>query len=206
MACALRLAQLIDQHNSNNPDFKDTIPDQISRVAQAGIRGIEFHEKIFIDDNYVRDPARVGEIKSSLLANDVAWSQVLQAISERLTPETIDVLLDHEWDGNVREMVNVMEYANIISGGGPILPDHLPQHIRSGGGSETISLAEHVATSGTPSVAGSRTLKEVEIEHILHVVEKNNGKKQAAAEELGISLKTLYNKLNALEEERRSAG
>src|SRR5207248_199998 len=167
----------------------------------------EFREDLFYRINLfeVRLPAvrdrrsDIPELARHLLAR--AAKKPVEQVADRLTPETIDVLLDHEWDGNVREMVNVMEYANIISGGGPILPDHLPQHIRSGGGSETISLAAHVAATGAPA-AGSRTLKEVEIEHILHVVEKNNGKKQAAAEELGISLKTLYNKLNALEEER----
>ena len=58
-------------YNSNNPDFKDTIPDQISRVAKAGIKGIEFHEKIFIDGNYAKDPAKISEIKASLQANSV---------------------------------------------------------------------------------------------------------------------------------------
>ena len=42
--------------------------------------------------------------------------------------------------------------------------------------------------------------------HILTVMKKLGGNKRAAAEELGISLKTLYNKLNALEEERKAAG
>jgi two-component system NtrC family response regulator len=44
------------------------------------------------------------------------------------------------------------------------------------------------------------------MEHILKVLEKHNGQKVATANELGISLKTLYNKLNKLEEERKAAG
>ena len=44
------------------------------------------------------------------------------------------------------------------------------------------------------------------MEHILRVLEKHGGSKTAAAAELGISLKTLYNKLNQLQEERKSAG
>jgi DNA-binding NtrC family response regulator len=52
----------------------------------------------------------------------------------------------------------------------------------------------------------SRTLREIEMEHVLRVVEKHNNNKPAAAAELGISLKTLYNKLNQLQEERKSAG
>jgi len=45
-------------------------------------------------------------------------------------------------------------------------------------------------------------LKEVEMEHILRVLEKHKGNKPAAAAELGIVLKTLYNKLHQWEEER----
>jgi len=44
------------------------------------------------------------------------------------------------------------------------------------------------------------------MEHILRVLEKHGGNKAAAATELGISLKTMYNKLNQLQEERKSAG
>ena len=58
--------------------------------------------------------------------------------------------------------------------------------------------------SVTGAVAG-RTLREIEMEHILRVLAKNNGSKRVAAEELGISLKTLYNKLNQHEEEQRRA-
>ena len=51
-----------------------------------------------------------------------------------------------------------------------------------------------------------RTLREIEMDHILRVLDKHGGNKPAAAAELGISLKTLYNKLNQLQEERKSAG
>jgi transcriptional regulator with PAS, ATPase and Fis domain len=51
-----------------------------------------------------------------------------------------------------------------------------------------------------------RTLEEIEMEHLLRVLEKHNGSKTAAAAELGISLKTMYNKLNRLEKERKAAG
>ena len=44
------------------------------------------------------------------------------------------------------------------------------------------------------------------MEHLLRVMEKHGGNKTTAAAELGISLKTMYNKLNQLQEERRFAG
>ncbi len=53
------------------------------------------------------------------------------------------------------------------------------------------------------SPVGAKSLADVEMEYILQVYAKNNLNKQATATELGISLKTLYNKLHKYEEERR---
>jgi len=134
-----------------------------------------------------------------------AAKRPVEQVAHLLTPEAIDVLLDHEWDGNVRELLNVMDYAYVVSGGSPIGPEHLPQYL--GSGSPTLSLSSAAPPPSPSSGAGSapRTLKDIEMEHILRVVEKHNDNKPLAAAELGISLKTLYNKLNSLKE-HKSAG
>jgi DNA-binding NtrC family response regulator len=185
-----------------------------NRDLRTMVREDEFREDLFFRINTFefRLPALrdrrsdIPDLARHLLAR-AAKKPVVQ-VADRLTAETIDVLLDHEWPGNVRELLNVMEYAHTISGGGPILPDHLPQHIRDSAVPATLSMVEHIARpASAPSSA--RTLEEVEMEYILLVLEKHGGGKPAAAAELGISLKTLYNKLNklnALQEERRSAG
>jgi DNA-binding NtrC family response regulator len=127
-----------------------------------------------------------------------------EQVADLLGPEAVDVLLEHDWPGNVRELANVMEHAYIIAGGGPITPDHLPIHIRSQRTPPTLSLT---AVAGeTPTFAGPRTLHEIEMEHVVRVLDKHGGNKPATAAELGISLKTLYNKLNQLQEKRKSAG
>jgi transcriptional regulator with PAS, ATPase and Fis domain len=129
----------------------------------------------------------------------------IDQVVDLLTPEVVDALLEHDWPGNVRELANVMEHAYIIAGGQPITPDHLPYSVRSQpAGRATISLAA-AAPGAAPSTA-ARTLEEIEMEHILRVLDKHKGNKPAAAAELGISLKTLYNKLAKLEAERKSAG
>ena len=66
-----------------------------------------------------------------------------------------------------------------------------------------------ILLAGVPGVpaadpnAPTKSLADVEMEYILQVYAKNNLNKQATATELGISLKTLYNKLHKYEEERR---
>jgi DNA-binding NtrC family response regulator len=180
----------------------------------------EFREDLYFRINTfeIRLPALrerrpdIPELARHLLAR--AARRPIEQISPLLTPEAIDALLEHDWPGNVRELANVMEHAYIISGAGAITPDHLPHHLHPGfqpavpitrtppahaGG----SLAH---TGSSPGMACPRTLRDIEMEHILLVLEKHGGNKPAAAAELGISLKTLYNKLNQMQEERRNAG
>jgi DNA-binding NtrC family response regulator len=126
----------------------------------------------------------------------------IEQVEELLTPEAVDVLLEHDWPGNVRELANVMEHAYIIAGGQKLTPEHLPHHIRPNSGPATLTLTP----APLPSIPSPRTLREIEMEHVLRVLEKHEGNKPAAAAELGISLKTLYNKLNQLQDERKTAG
>jgi xylose isomerase len=53
-------------YNSDNPNFKDGIIPQIERVSKAGIVGIEFHDKVFIDDQDSRDDKAIGEVRAAL--------------------------------------------------------------------------------------------------------------------------------------------
>jgi DNA-binding NtrC family response regulator len=134
-----------------------------------------------------------------------AAKRPVEQVAGLLTPEAIDVLLEHQWDGNVRELANVMEHAYIIAGGSPILPEHLP-HTVSQPQTHTPSLNLAPSTVPGPASTAARTLEEIEMEHVLRVLEKHGGSKTAAASELGISLKTMYNKLNRLQEQRKAAG
>jgi DNA-binding NtrC family response regulator len=186
-----------------------------NRDLRQLVRDDDFREDLYFRINTfeLRLPALrerrpdIPDLARHLLAR--AARRPVEQVASLLTPEAIDVLLDHEWPGNVRELVNVMEYAYIISGGTTIGPEHLPQHIREAGQRPTtLPMPSASATTGGPTLPAPspRTLKEIEMDHILRVLEKHSGNKPAAAAELGISLKTLYNKLNALAEERKSAG
>jgi DNA-binding NtrC family response regulator len=127
-----------------------------------------------------------------------------------LSPEAIDTLAGHEWPGNIRELANAIERATILSGGGPIRPEHLPTQlpIRRGcppatpGAMMTASagLASAVPSPHFTVPEGNPTLRDIEMKYIQVVLEKHNGNKPAASKELGISLKTLYNKINQLQQ------
>jgi len=144
------------------------------------------------------------ELARFLLAR--AARRPVDQVVKLLSPEAIDTLLEYEWPGNVREMRNVMEHAWIIAGGTEIATEHLPSHLRAGG-PPTLTLSRVDEAHGLPPAHSQpKTLKEVEMEHILRVLEKHRGNKPLAAAELGIVLKTLYNKLHQWEEERKAAG
>lgn len=102
------------------------------------------------------------------------------------TPDALAMLSDYAWPGNVRELANVVEHAAILSDQGTITPADLPGNF----GTRVIR-APHFKTFNGPI-----TLREVEMEVILQAIDRNDGNKPKAAEELGISLKTLYNRLN----------
>ena len=121
-----------------------------------------------------------------------------------LSPEAVAALMAHDWPGNIRELANAIERAVILAGPGPIGPEHLPQSPPHNGLGPSRRLAPAPApTAPGPHFQipeGSPTLRDIEMKYIQVVLEKHNGNKPAASKELGISLKTLYNKINQLQQ------
>ncbi len=102
----------------------------------------------------------------------------------RITERSLQGLMELDWPGNVRQLRNVIERA-VILGSGPELSD------------ENLGLPGDSPATGRP--AGFRadmTLKDMERELILRKLEHTRGNRTQAARELGISVRTLRNKLN----------
>jgi two-component system NtrC family response regulator len=104
---------------------------------------------------------------------------------EGISQEVVNVLSTHSWPGNVRELANVIEHASILCDNGVIQVQHLPGNFES----------RRVQGPQLADV-GPISLRDMEMQAIEQALERNDGNKPKAAEELGISLKTLYNKLN----------
>jgi transcriptional regulator with PAS, ATPase and Fis domain len=109
-----------------------------------------------------------------------------------LSGEVLDRFQTYDWPGNVRELRNVLERAVILAGEGTVQMAHLPPGFSgapapSGGSSSTDQGAVQLRVGQTIEQA-ERALIELTLEHT-----KNN--KTRAAEILGISQKTLFNKL-----------
>jgi DNA-binding NtrC family response regulator len=98
------------------------------------------------------------------------------------------ILEQYNWPGNVRELRNVIERAVILSAGEFIEAKHLPPLV-----TESPDVVKP-----TLSIAPGTTVEEAENRLILMTLEHTRDNKTRAAEILGISLKTLHNKLNKL--------
>jgi len=117
--------------------------------------------------------------------------------SVRVAPEALERLRAHPWPGNVRELKNALHRAFILADQ-EITADCLPEDIR-GGAINILPRKEN--GSITLRVQVGESVADAERRLILATLEHFRGSKQKAAEVLGISLKTLYNRLSAYESE-----
>ena len=119
-----------------------------------------------------------------------------------LTPEVMEAFNRYHWPGNVRELRNVLERAVILAGEGSIEVKHLPAFLQ-----DRPAVVAPGAPTGAPAPAAAQddleglririgtTVEEAEKGLILRTLEHTRNNKTRAAEILGISLKTLHNKL-----------
>ncbi len=115
----------------------------------------------------------------------------IRAMEGLFTPPAIQLLKTHTWPGNVRELANVIEHATILCDAPPISAEHLPRSFNARG----VRMPD----------LGPVSLRDLEMHAILQALGRHDGNKAVAAEELGVSLKTLYNKLNQAQEAERKA-
>lgn len=187
----------VGENESFNVDVR--VVCATNRDLQVMVDGGAFREDLFFRVNTFEihlPPLRerrddIPKLACSLIARYLKKGQIPETI---LAQETVEILKNHEWSGNVRELTNALEHAVILSDGKTIRPEDLPLSvIRGGQRKSTVHKAPHAVF---PLPGQPKTLREIEMDVILQVLDKNGGDKPKTAQELGIALKTLYNKLN----------
>ncbi len=133
---------------------------------------------------------RHGDIE--LLAEHFLAGQAKEAgIEKTFHPDALRAIRAFPWPGNVRELRNAVQRAFIIAD--DVLDiESLPQEITGGAGHRV---------GGALELHAGMSIAEAEKILIELTLEANDGDKPAAAEQLGISLKTLYNRLRAYQDE-----
>ena len=107
--------------------------------------------------------------------------------TDRLDSATLKLLMSLPWKGNVRELDNVIEHAMILGDGDWITVGDLPRALR-----------QEVELTTAPADNLRDALRAYEKAHILAVLAKVDNDKRLAAELLGVSLSSLYRKIEEL--------
>ncbi|QQL44510.1 sigma-54-dependent transcriptional regulator [Sulfuriroseicoccus oceanibius] len=115
----------------------------------------------------------------------------------KLSPTALKLLQEYPWPGNVSELKNSIQRAFALGGGELITEKELPPKLRDG--SAALSLSKKPSEDGIKLPVGEPLgpfVKDLERRFIRATLEHTNGNKEQAASVLGISLATLYRKLD----------
>ena len=124
-----------------------------------------------------------------------------------LSPDAEIILSNYHWQGNIRELENVMKRAVMLAISGPILPEHLPIHLQEKGYSPSQwdnrlnQLIQDFLQNQDLKKEGilyEALIQKVEKHLFKIILGKNSGKQVAAAKALGINRNTLKRKIDAM--------
>jgi DNA-binding NtrC family response regulator len=156
------------------------------RDLKAAVREGTFREDLYYRLSVI--PIRVPPLAERVEDIPMLVDHFLKAFAartgqepRRLTPRAMDALVSRPWEGNVRELENIIERLVVLTHADVIDEDDLPS-LTPGD-----SLVAPWPTSGPMP-----PLREVERRYILHVLQQTGGNKERAARILGINRRTLY--------------
>ena len=135
---------------------------------------------------------------------------LLQTLNEKhgtcvsgLDSGVLDLFLTYDWPGNVRELRNVVERATIVAKAGMLRLDHLPTP--AFGSRPGRKAAQAPGQERPVMLQPGQRLTELEEAYIRLTLEHVHGNRKRAAEMLGISLRTLQNRIALLRKEEKAA-
>ncbi len=119
---------------------------------------------------------------------------------KKMSPSAMRLAMAYDWPGNVRELENAVQRAVVLSRGETVFPEHLPvkvQAMSAGADSDADSGSSGAWETPEDGLAalGTRTMREVERDAIIQALKEHDGNRTHAAKSLGISRRTLQNKI-----------
>ena len=197
-----KLLRVIQQGEVDRIGGRKPIPVDVRIVATTNrnlgecVKQGSFREDLFYRLNVVNltlPPLRerVGDVKilSTHLMSEFSTKNSKNIVA--FAPEALGLLETHVWPGNVRELINVIERAVITANGNTIQVQDLCIERRDLTGQMTANLQEKADKSWNPG----QTLNDIERNVILQALQYHQGNRTHTARALGISIRTLRNKL-----------
>ncbi len=204
MALQAKLLRVLQEHEVDKVGGREPIPVDVRVIATTNRDPQKLtEENKFREDLYYRlnvipinlpplrerpeDVPALAEyfLKKHSLANGKPLAQI--------SPDAINTLKKYPWKGNVREMENIMERAVLVCQENILSPSHL------------FLEANPVSSSNKGKALGNfqGTIQDMERVLIYKTLDEESGNKTRAAEKLGISIRTLRNKLNEYQTENQ---
>lgn len=200
-----KLLRAIQENEIDRLGGKTPISVDVRIVATTNVnirKAIE--EKRFREDLYYRInviPVKVPPLRERKGDIEYLSRHFLQKycrIDGRAVPEiaeeTMKRLRAHHWPGNVRELENAMEGAVLVCDGPKVLPEHLFMD-------DVFMKETPVFGEGAVRANAVTKLSDLEKEAIFNALDHTGGNREQAAHLLGISIRTLRNRLNEYKEE-----
>jgi DNA-binding NtrC family response regulator len=188
-----KLLRVLQEHEVDRIGGKEPVPIDVRVIATTNrdlaqlVRNGDFREDLYYRLNVIRlniPPLRQRSSDIPLLADFFCrrYSKAFGKSHVRCSPEALEHLSQQSWPGNVRELENAIQRAVALSGGTAIGPEDL--------------LVSNAPNAVESSPGAGTTVREMERQLIQKTLETTGGNRTHAARILGISLRTLRNKLN----------
>ena len=173
------------------------------RIVSATNRNLEelvaqrqFRQDLYYRINVVKlvlPPLRERKEDVPLLADHFVrkFSRLSGKETKELSPEVLPILMAHDFQGNIRELENVIEYATVVCKNSLIRIEHLPDYLRP----------ETKRARKTPVEEVSRGylyLDDLERHFLLETLRKNHWNRSTTAAQLGVHTATLWRKIKRL--------
>jgi len=169
--------------------FVDTrIITATNKDLASEVKKGSFREDLYFRINIVNislPPLRERKGDIPLLVERFLKTHKTHMTEKKICPDALERMMKYNWPGNIRELENLIENMVIIVDDEKIGVCNLPEEIR-----------EHVDTKDYKPDS-ELSLSDLEKQHIINTISNMNGNKTRVAEALGISIKTLYNKLKS---------
>ncbi len=173
-----------------------------NRNLEQSVERKEFRQDLFFRLNVV--PILVPPLRERMEDVPFLATQFMKRYARKhgvkvtgISAGSLEALLAHRWPGNVRELQNVIERAVILSvDGEEVQVAELGLNASPAPSAPTEAAGANPPAAPTQASGEVVSLAELEKRHILFTLERNNDNRTHAARKLGISIRTLRNKLN----------